>query len=236
MRHQRTSGGEKPFGRDFASAVKLNRMLHRCFPEDAIFRIGHYPGKEPVQNILDTRFSNPMFEPIWNRTYVRSIQITMAESIGVRDRGRFYDGTGAVRDVVQNHLLQVLAVLTMDPPTGEQSEAVRDEKARLLKAVRPIAARDVVYGQYAGYRSVPGVSSDSATETFVAARLYIDTWRWADVPIYVRAARRCRSPPPKCGSSSAGRRARPSQTTCARFPATCACASVRTSRSASACA
>ena len=181
---------EKPFGRDFASAVELNRILHRCFPEDAIFRIDHYLGKEPVQNILYTRFSNPMFEPIWNRTYVRSIQITMAEGIGVRDRGRFYDATGAVRDVVQNHLLQVLAVLTMDPPTGEQSEAVRDEKVRLLKAVRPIAAGDVVRGQYAGYRSVPGVGPDSATETFVAARLYIDTWRWTDVPIYLRAGKK----------------------------------------------
>lgn len=181
---------EKPFGHDLASAVELNGILHRCFPENAIFRIDHYLGKEPVQNILYTRFSNPMFEPIWNRTYVRSVQITMAESIGVRDRGRFYDGTGAVRDVVQNHLLQVLAVLTMDPPTGEQFEAVRDEKVRLLKAVRPIAAQDIVRGQYAGYRSVPGVSADSSTETFVAARLYIDTWRWADVPIYLRAGKK----------------------------------------------
>lgn len=181
---------EKPFGHDLASAVELNRILHRCFPEDAIFRIDHYLGKEPVQNILYTRFSNPMFEPIWNRTYVRSIQITMAESIGVRDRGRFYDGTGAVRDVVQNHLLQVLALLTMDPPTGEQTEAVRDEKVRLLKAVRPIAAQDVVRGQYAGYRSVPDVNPESATETFVAARLYIDTWRWANVPIYLRAGKK----------------------------------------------
>ena len=181
---------EKPFGHDFASAVELNGILHRCFPEDAIFRIDHYLGKEPVQNILYTRFSNPMFEPIWNRTYVRSIQITMAETIGVRDRGRFYDGTGAVRDVVQNHLLQVLALLTMDPPTGEHTEAVRDEKVRLLKAVRPIATQDVVCGQYTGYRSVPGVSPDSATETFVAARLYIDTWRWADVPIYLRAGKK----------------------------------------------
>ncbi len=181
---------EKPFGHDLASALELNVILHRCFPEEAIFRIDHYLGKEPVQNILYTRFSNPIFEPIWNRTYVRSIQITMAESIGVRDRGRFYDGAGAVRDVVQNHLLQVLAVLTMDPPTGEHSEAVRDEKVRLLKAVRPIAAGDIVRGQYAGYRSVPGVSPDSTTETFVAARLYIDTWRWADVPVYLRAGKK----------------------------------------------
>ena len=181
---------EKPFGHHFASAVELNGILHRCFPEEAIFRIDHYLGKEPVQNILYTRFSNPMFEPIWNRTYVRSIQITMAESIGVQDRGQFYDATGAVRDVVQNHLLQVLAILTMDPPTGEQFEAVRDEKVRLLKAVRPIAIEDVVRGQYTGYRSVPGVSPDSATETFVAVRLHIDTWRWADVPIYLRAGKK----------------------------------------------
>lgn len=181
---------EKPFGHDLDSAVELNAILHRCFPEESIFRIDHYLGKEPVQNILYTRFSNPMFEPIWNRTYVRSIQITMAESIGVLDRGRFYDGTGAVRDVVQNHLLQVLAILTMDPPTGEKAEAVRDEKVRLLKAVRPIATADIVRGQYAGYRAVPGVSADSATETFFAARLYIDTWRWAGVPIYMRAGKK----------------------------------------------
>lgn len=181
---------EKPFGHDLASAVELNGILQRCFPEEAIFRIDHYLGKEPVQNILYTRFSNPMFEPIWNRTHVRSIQITMAERIDVQDRGRFYDGTGAVRDVVQNHLLQVLAILTMDPPTGEQSEAVRDEKVRLLKAVRPISIGDVVRGQYAGYRSVPGVRPDSTTETFVAAKLHIDTWRWADVPIYLRTGKK----------------------------------------------
>ncbi len=181
---------EKPFGHDLASAVELNGILHKCFPEEAIFRIDHFLGKEPVQNILYTRFSNPMFEPIWNRTYVRSIQITMAESIGVLDRGRFYDGTGALRDVVQNHLLQVLAILTMDPPTGEQIQSVRDEKVRLMKAVRPIAAADIVRGQYAGYRSVPGVRPDSSTETFFAAKLYIDTWRWADVPIYLRTGKK----------------------------------------------
>ena len=181
---------EKPFGHDLASAVELNGILHRYFPEESIFRIDHYLGKEPVQNILYTRFSNPMFEPIWNRTYVRSIQITMAESMGVSDRGRFYDGTGAIRDVVQNHLLQVLAILTMDPPAGEHFEAMRDEKVRVLKAVRPVATGDIVRGQYAGYRSVPGVSAHSATETFVAAKLYIDTWRWAGVPIYLRAGKK----------------------------------------------
>ena len=181
---------EKPFGHDLASAVELNGILHRCFPEESIFRIDHYLGKEPVQNILYTRFSNPMFEPIWNRTYVRRIQITMAENIGVEDRGPFYDRTGAVRDVVQNHLLQVLAILTMDAPTGEQSESMQDEKVRLLKAVRPLSAGDIVRGQYSGYRSVPGVSPDSTTETFFAAKLYIDTWRWADVPICLRTGKK----------------------------------------------
>jgi glucose-6-phosphate 1-dehydrogenase len=180
---------EKPFGRDLASARALNDILCKYFPEEAIFRIDHYLGKEPVQNILYTRFANPMFEPIWNRTYVRSIQITMAENFGVQDRGRFYDEAGAIRDVVQNHMLQLLATLTMDPPTGEEHEPVRDEKARLLKAVRPLTPDHVVRGQYHGYLSVPGVRPGSSVETFVALKLFIDTWRWADVPIYIRAGK-----------------------------------------------
>jgi glucose-6-phosphate 1-dehydrogenase len=180
---------EKPFGRDLASALELNRILHRYFPEERIFRIDHFLGKEPVQNISYTRFANPIFEPIWNRNFVRSIQITMAETFGVEDRGKFYDEAGAVRDVVQNHLLQVLANLTMEAPTGEDHDAWRDQKAALLKAVRPIAVADVVRGQYNGYRSVPGVAAASTIETFVALKLFIETWRWAGVPIYIRAGK-----------------------------------------------
>lgn len=180
---------EKPFGHDLASAKELNRILQQYFSEDRIFRIDHFLGKEPVQNILYTRFANPMFEPIWNRNYVKSIQITMAEKFGVEDRGKFYDQTGAVRDVVQNHLLQVLATLVTDPATGEDHDAWRDQKAGLLKAVRPISPGDVVRGQYKGYRSVPGVDAGSAVETFVALKLFIETWRWAGVPIYIRAGK-----------------------------------------------
>jgi glucose-6-phosphate 1-dehydrogenase len=180
---------EKPFGHDLASAQQLNQILHRYFREEAIFRIDHYLGKEPVQNILYTRFANPMFEPLWNRTYISSIQITMAEKFGVQDRGRFYDATGAIRDVVQNHMLQLLANLTMEPPTGEDHEAVRDQKAILLKAIRPLTPKSVVRGQYQGYRDVNGVGAGSSTETFVAVKLEIDNWRWAGVPIFIRAGK-----------------------------------------------
>jgi glucose-6-phosphate 1-dehydrogenase len=180
---------EKPFGHNRATAQELNQVLRQYFPEENIFRIDHYLGKEPVQNILYTRFANPIFEPIWNRTYVRSIQITMAENFGVLDRGKFYDETGAIRDVVQNHMLQVLANLTMDPPTGEDFEAERDQKANLLKAVRPLAPDDIVRGQYTGYHSVPGVKPRSTVETYVALKLTIDTWRWSGVPIYIRAGK-----------------------------------------------
>ncbi len=180
---------EKPFGHDRESARQLDHVLHRFFPEESIFRIDHYLGKEPVQNILYTRFANSIFEPIWNRTYVDSIQITMAENFGVEGRGKFYDDTGAIRDVLQNHLLQVLANLTMDPPTGEECDAVRDAKAALLKSVRALDPAQVVRGQYIGYQSIPGVKNGSTNETFVAAKLFIDSWRWAGVPIYIRSGK-----------------------------------------------
>jgi glucose-6-phosphate 1-dehydrogenase len=180
---------EKPFGRDRQTAQELGAVLQKYFPDDSIFRIDHYLGKEPVQNIVYTRFANPVFEPIWNRDHVQSIQITMAESFGVEDRGRFYDETGAIRDVLQNHMLQVLAILTMDPPAGRDQDANRDQKVNLLKAVRPLTPADVVRGQYAGYKETQGVRADSTVETYVAVRIAIDSWRWAGVPIFIRAGK-----------------------------------------------
>jgi glucose-6-phosphate 1-dehydrogenase len=180
---------EKPFGRDLESCRELGATLHKYFDESNIFRIDHYLGKEPVQNILYTRFANPMFEPIWNREHVRSIQITMAESFGVEDRGRFYDEVGALLDVVQNHMLQVVANLTIDPPTGEEYDGVRDRKSELMRAVRALKTENVVRGQYVGYKKVAGVKPGSAVETFVAVKLEIDSWRWAGVPIYIRAGK-----------------------------------------------
>ena len=181
---------EKPFGRDPASARELERILHRFFPEPAIFRIDHFLGKEPVQNILYTRFANLFLEPIWNRSHIRCVQITMGETFGVQGRGRFYEETGAIRDVIQNHLLQVLACLAMDPPGGGGNhDAIRDEKARVLKAVRPLAPADVVRGQFLGYRDEPDIAPDSTVETYAAFRLFIDSWRWADVPFYIRAGK-----------------------------------------------
>ena len=180
---------EKPFGHDRQSAQALNRTLHQHFPEEAIFRIDHYLGKEPVQSIVYTRFANAPFESLWNRNYVRSIQITMSEAFGVDDRGSFYDATGALRDVVQNHMLQVLANVMMDPPTGEDHESMRDQKAALLKAVKPLDAASIVRGQYRGYRQVKGVKPDSTVETYVAVKLMVDSWRWAGVPIYIRAGK-----------------------------------------------
>jgi glucose-6-phosphate 1-dehydrogenase len=180
---------EKPFGRDLASAQALNRTLHQYFPESNIFRIDHYLGKEPVQNLVYVRFANSVLEPIWNRLYLESVQITMAESFGVQGRGRFYEETGAIRDVVQNHMLQVMALLTMDAPVTHDHEAIRDEKARILKAMRPISPDEVVRGQYRGYREEDGVASESQVETFAAVRVHIDTWRWSGVPLCIRAGK-----------------------------------------------
>ena len=180
---------EKPFGRDLASAEALNRTLHQYFPEANIFRIDHYLGKEPVQNLLYVRFANSIFEPLWNRMYVESVQITMAESFGVQGRGRFYEGTGAIRDVVQNHMLQVLSLLIMDAPVRHDHEAVRDEKARIMKAMRPISPDDILRGQFRGYREEEGVAPESQVETFAALRVHVDTWRWSGVPFYIRAGK-----------------------------------------------
>jgi glucose-6-phosphate 1-dehydrogenase len=181
---------EKPFGRDLASARELNRILHRHLPEDRIFRMDHFLGKEPIQNILYLRFANALLEPIWNARYIRQMQITMAEDFGVQGRGAFYEEAGAIRDVLQNHLLQVLALLTMDAPAVHTPDATRLERSRLIEAIRPLDRASVVRGQFRGYRDEPGVASDSAVETYVAARLAIDTWRWAGVPFYIRAGKR----------------------------------------------
>jgi glucose-6-phosphate 1-dehydrogenase len=180
---------EKPFGRDLKSAQELNRALRRVFTEDAIYRIDHYLGKEPVENLVYFRFGNSFLEPIWNRTYVNSVQITMAENFGVQGRGAYYDEAGAIRDVVQNHLLQVTALITMEPPSAEDTDAVRDQKAIALKAIRPLGPKDVVRGQVRGYLSEPGVKPDSQVETFAALRLHVENWRWAGVPFFIRTGK-----------------------------------------------
>jgi glucose-6-phosphate 1-dehydrogenase len=180
---------EKPFGRDLSSAQALNRTLHKSFPESAIFRIDHYLGKEPVQNLLYFRFANSFLEPIWNSNYIQSVQVTMAENFGMRGRGVLYEGLGTIRDVVQNHMLEVIALLTMEAPIGREPDALRDEKQRAFQAMRPLSPADIVRGQFRGYRSEKGVARDSQVETFAAVKLYVDTWRWAGVPFYIRAGK-----------------------------------------------
>jgi glucose-6-phosphate 1-dehydrogenase len=180
---------EKPFGRDLASAKELNEVAHSVFPEDSIFRIDHFLGKEAIMNILYFRFANSFLEPIWNRNYVASVQITLSESFGIGKRGSFYESAGCLRDVIQNHLFQVVALLAMEPPAGRDFGAVHNEKAKVFQAMRPLTPDDVVRGQYAGYRQEKDVAKHSDVETFCALRLFIDSWRWEGVPWFLRSGK-----------------------------------------------
>jgi glucose-6-phosphate 1-dehydrogenase len=180
---------EKPFGRDLASARQLNEVAHTVFPEDSIFRIDHYLGKEAIMNLLYFRFANSFLEPIWNRNYVASVQITLSEDFGVQERGAFYETAGCLRDVIQNHLFQIVALLAMEPPATRDFGAVHGEKAKVFQAMRPLRPSDLVRGQYAGYRKEPDVAKNSDVETFCALRLFIDSWRWEGVPWYLRSGK-----------------------------------------------
>jgi glucose-6-phosphate 1-dehydrogenase len=180
---------EKPFGRDLASALALNSVAREVFPEDAIFRIDHFLGKEAIMNILYFRFANSFLEPIWNRNYVASVQVTLAEDFGIKGRGGFYESAGCLRDVIQNHLFQIVALLAMEPPASRDYGALQSEKAKVFQAMRPLKPEDLVRGQYAGYRDEADVAKDSDVETFCALRLFIDSWRWEGVPFYLRSGK-----------------------------------------------